>query len=56
MVSKSINIHQDEFEIIDEAAKLDRRSVNSVIIKGALDYAKKIIQRDKKDKELLKIE
>ena len=40
------DIPAEDMELIEKACELERRSRISVIRKGAVDYAKKIIERE----------
>lgn len=43
---KSLYIKDEDYQIIQKASEVERRSSNSVIVKGALDYAKKILREN----------
>lgn len=41
---RSLYIKDEDYSVIQKAAEIDRRSTNSIIVKGALDLAKKILR------------
>lgn len=42
--AKGLYISDKDYEIIQKASDVDKRSANSLIVKGALDLAKKILR------------
>ena len=41
-MNRSLYIKEEEYEKLRTASKLDHRSINSFIVKGALDFAERI--------------
>lgn len=40
------DIYEDEMKIIEKACEIDKRSKISLIRKGSVDYAKKILEKN----------